>query len=126
MREIAASGNQAEQAERERKKLEQQLARAKKLYELGDYTDAEYISRRDDIAVRIKALAPAQSTDYIQKALDTINDAAAQWAGASPKLRQNLLRTLFVAVRIDVDAGAIIEWTPHPELASIFHAAGMG
>jgi hypothetical protein len=125
VREIATADNQTEQIKRERKKLEQQLARVKKLYELGDYTDAEYLSRRDDITTRLKALVPAPTTDYIQQALDKINDTAVQWIGASPARRQKLLRTLFVAVRIDVDMGIIAEWTPHPELAAIFQAAGV-
>lgn len=125
VREIVSDDQQAAQIERERKKLEQQLARAKKLYEMGDYTDAEYMQRRDDITIRLKAMVPVQTADYIQQSLDTINDAAVQWTGASPARRQKLLRTLFVAVRIDLDVGAIVEWVPHSELDALFRAAGV-
>lgn len=64
-----------------------------------------------------------QEVTNINRALDLLNDTAAQWIGASQPRRRDLLRTLFDAVRIDIDAGEIVEWVLKPQFAALIRAA---
>ena len=55
-------------AERERAVLERRLMRLRELYEWGDYTRAEYESRKEAVARQLEALAPRLTeTDHLDK-----------------------------------------------------------
>lgn len=110
-------------AEREvlarRQKLEGQLQRARRLFELGDYSEDEYRARRDAIAAELGALVMPAATN-LQAALDLVNDCAAVWRGATRQERRQILRTLFIRIVVDADAASVIRFEPKPALAPLF------
>ena len=52
----------------ERANLESRLKRAKRLFEFGDYTEAEYLARRDDLIRQLESLQPVpKQTNQLNK-----------------------------------------------------------
>ena len=106
-------------AGKHRRQLELRLKRAKELYELGDYTKAEYLSRRDDILRQVEALEPAtRSTEDLERLARFLADVSEGWAAAPQELRNKLVRTLFDQVWL-VDR-AVVAVKPRPELEPFF------
>ncbi|MCH8899197.1 MAG: recombinase family protein, partial [Acidobacteria bacterium] len=83
--------------ERERKRLEAQLKRAKELYEWGDFTKAEYLARRSDVGRRLDALPASGQTeaDVLARLAEFLADVPAAWMAATQEQRNKLARTLF-------------------------------
>jgi hypothetical protein len=120
--EMATQADAARDVMAARSRLEGQAQRARRLFELGDYSEDEYRARRDVIAAEIAGLVVPDATD-LQRALDLVNDYAAMWAGADRAQRRSILRALFDAVIVDVDLGRITEFRPKTQLAALFQAA---
>lgn len=83
--------------ERDRKRLEAKLKRARELYEWGDFTKAEYMARRSDISRRLDALPASGQTeaDVLATLAEFLADVPAAWAAATQEQRNKLARTLF-------------------------------
>ena len=83
--------------DKERKRLEAQLKRARELYEWGDLTKAEYLTRRIDLARKLDALPASGQTeaDVLAKLAAFLADVPAAWKAATQEQRNKLARTLF-------------------------------
>ena len=79
--------------------MEIQLARAKELFEWGDYTREEYMARRGGIQQQLRALEPsANGTDTLDRLAAFLKDVASAWEAATQEQRNKLARCLFEEV----------------------------
>jgi DNA repair ATPase RecN len=82
--------------EAHKKRLENQLNRAKELYVLGDYGKAEYETQRDKILDQLRSLiVPRQPAEHREKMARFLADVPAAWAAATQEQRNKLARCLF-------------------------------
>ena len=80
----------------QKERLERQLKRAKELYEWGDYSKAEYETRRDKILDQLRSLIVTQQpAEHLEKMARFLADVSAAWAEATPEQRNKLARCLF-------------------------------
>ena len=111
----AAYSDSAEQ----RSQLELQLKRARELFEWGDYTRAEYQSRRDDIVRQLDSLTPNPAgPEHLQGLARFLADVPAAWGAATQEQRNKLARCLFDQVW--VEDKAVVAVKPRPELEPFF------
>jgi hypothetical protein len=103
----------------QKERLERQLKRAKELYEWGDYSKAEYETRRDKILDQLSRLiVPQQPAERLEKMARFLADVPAAWAAATPEQRNKLARCLFDQVWLkDKEVVAV---KPLPELEPFF------
>jgi DNA invertase Pin-like site-specific DNA recombinase len=106
--------------EEERLKLADRLKRAKRLYELGDYTEAEYLARRDDLLRQMESLQPVTNqTAHLEKLARFLGDVPAAWvAAATQEQRNKLARALFDQVWMEDKT--VVAVKPRPELEPFF------
>ena len=85
------------ETERDRRRLEAQLKRARELYEWGDFTKAEYLARRSDLTRRMDDLPTSgqPEADVLGKLAKFLADVPAAWEAATQEQRNKLARTLF-------------------------------
>lgn len=82
--------------EEERTNLVGRLKRTKRLFELGDYTEAEYVARRDDLVRQMDALESApDQTNHMNNLAEFLANVPAAWAAATQEQRNKLARALF-------------------------------
>jgi hypothetical protein len=80
----------------QKERLERQLKRARELYEWGDYSKAEYETRRDAILDQLRSLiVPQRPAEHLEKMARFLEDVPAAWAEATPEQRNKLARCLF-------------------------------
>jgi len=80
----------------QKERLERQLKRARELYEWGDYSKAEYETRRDKILDQLTILTvPHQPAEHLEKMARFLADMPAAWAEATLEQRNKLARCLF-------------------------------
>jgi hypothetical protein len=80
----------------QKERLERQLKRAKELYEWGDYSKAEYETRRNAILDQLRSLiVPQRLAEHLEKMARFLADVPAAWAEATPEQRNKLARCLF-------------------------------
>jgi len=103
----------------QKERLERQLKRAKELYQWGDYSKAEYETRRDNILDQLRQLTvPQQPAEHLEKMAQFLACVPAAWAEATPEQRNKLARCLFDQVWLkDKEAIAV---KPIAELEPFF------
>ena len=80
----------------ERVNLESRPMWAKRLFEFGDYTEAEYLTRRDDLILQLQSLKPVpKQTSQPNKLAQFLTNVLAAWAPATQRQRNKLARALF-------------------------------
>jgi DNA invertase Pin-like site-specific DNA recombinase len=80
----------------QKERLERQLKRTRELYEWGDYSKAEYETRRDPIVDQLRSLiVPQRPAEHLEKMARFLADVPAAWAEATPEQRNKLARCLF-------------------------------
>jgi hypothetical protein len=95
------------------------LKRAKRLFELGDYTEAEYVARRDDLLRQLESLQPAPNQgDNLKRLAQFLADVPAAWRAATQEQRNKLARTLFDQVWLEDKT--VVAVKPRPELEPFF------
>jgi len=106
-------------SEEQRSQLELQLKRARELFEWGDYTRAEYQSRRDDILRQLDSLTPNPTgPEHLEGLARFLADVPAAWSAATQEQRNKLARCLFDQVW--VEDKAVVAVKPRPELEPFF------
>ena len=105
--------------EQEELKLAGRLKRTKRLFELGDYTEAEYLARRDDLLRQMETLRPVSNhTDHLKRLAQFLADVPAAWPAATQEQRNKLTRTLFDQVWLEDKT--VVAVKPRPELEPFF------
>lgn len=117
--EMVNNGNQREQAERERIRLQEKLRRLRAAWLEVDLDEATYRRERAAVQERLSQLIPAAPADVENAAL-FLDSLASVWQEATIAERRELLHTLLVAVRIDVLGGALVAIQPRPSFAPLF------
>jgi hypothetical protein len=93
-----------------RRALETQLERAKELYLLGDFTRAQYDTRKSILDAELATLEPSLIFD-ITEAAAALTDFTRFWTEITDQAERNtILRVIFE--RITVDDGRIVSVTP--------------
>ena len=105
--------------EEERTNLVGRLRRTKRLFELGDYTEAEYVARRDDLLRQMEALESApDQTNHLNKLAQFLANVPAAWGAATQEQRNKLARALFDQVWLEDKT--VVAVKPRPELEPFF------
>ncbi len=104
--------------EDECKRLETRLARLKELYQWGDLGRAEYQAQRDELRVKLQALAPeGEQRRSLEPLADALRSAYSTWEVSPPEVRNKLLRGLLQ--KIVVNDTRVVAIIPRPELAAL-------
>jgi hypothetical protein len=102
-----------------RRQLEQRLALARKLYELGDMSEEEYFGLRNDMKRKLAALQPVQDPD-LETAATLINNLPTILKGPSLKVLHRLFVLLFKTVYVDdKKRGAVVAVEPLPHIKQL-------
>jgi site-specific DNA recombinase len=100
--------------------IEGRLERLKRLYILGDLSEREYRTERDQLRAKLAELTPPELPD-LQRAAALLQDFGAIWDAATPKERKQIVRTLLEAVYLDAgDDGPVTGIEPKAEYKALF------
>lgn len=72
-----------------------------------------------------RALLVVPEPNNAQKAVDVVNDQAAMWKGATTVQRNDILRTLFAKIVVDLDTREV-SFTPKPQLEILWRVLNWG
>ena len=87
--------------------------------EWGDYTRAEYESRKEAVARQLEALAPRLTeTDHLDKLARFLGDVPSGWDAATQEQRNKLARALVDEVWVKDQV--VVAVKPRPELEPFF------
>lgn len=103
--------NKPDPNEKERKRLEKKLERARKLFLLGDLDETEYRELRDEIEGRLNTITPQRKPD-LEAAARMLDNMPRLWQKATADEKRTLMQHLFK--RLYYEDGRIIsaEATP--------------
>jgi hypothetical protein len=103
----------------QRQRLDNQLTNLRTLFELGDVSRDEYLTRREELTRRQNSLRDADEWEGIlAQAAVFLSDLPAAWRAADDSQRNALARMLFVQIRIKDDWVAARR--PQPNFAPFF------
>jgi len=98
-----------------RRRLENQLERARKLYLMGDMEEHEYRTMREDLKGKISALQPTQDAD-LESAAAMLETIGSLLEHATPKELDDVFHALLTSVYLDSEAGPVVAIEPKPFL----------
>ena len=102
-----------------RSKVQEQIDRARQLYEWGDYTKTDYQTRRDELARQFDALGSVKTNESsLERLAGFLNDVPSAWEQASEEQRNRLGRALFDQLWIMDDV--VVAAKPREELEGFF------
>jgi hypothetical protein len=105
--------------EAQKGKLERQLGRVKDLYELGDNTKAEYLTKRDAVLTQMESLKPrVREPRHLDRLAEFLADIPAAWETATQEQRNKLAKALFDQVWLQDKA--VVAVKPRLELEPFF------
>jgi hypothetical protein len=110
------SDQEAESREDQRRRLEGQLERARKLYLMGDLEEGEYRAMREDLRGKLSALQPTQDAD-LESAAAMLETIGSLLEHATLKELDDVFHALLTSVYLDSsEAGPVIAIEPKPFL----------
>jgi len=119
---IQEQAGQARDIERERARIEGQLERLKRLFQMGDVTEREYTAERDRLRAQLAALTPPAMPD-LARAAELLQDFGAIWNAATPRERRRVVHTLLETVYLDAERGPVVAIEPKAEFSALFDLA---
>jgi DNA invertase Pin-like site-specific DNA recombinase len=102
------TGMSEQEKEKTRRRLQAELARARKLYIKGDSPDDEYEKEKRRIELQLDQIRPVAKTEYDSAAV-TLASAGALWAKATDIQRMELARVMFQKIYINSGTVSAIE-----------------
>ncbi|CAB4146997.1 Ser_Recombinase domain containing protein [uncultured Caudovirales phage] len=121
--ELLESGDETVAADRRRIALDAEMRRLNRMYQAGNIGDGEYDQEIGRVKGELASLAkPADAFD-LRAAIAALDDIAGLWRNATGPERAEILRTVFEAVRVDLDAGAVTGYEPKNEYTAVLRAA---
>lgn len=120
---LIESGDMSAAIDRQRAKLDGEMTRLNRMYQLGNIADDYYETETLRIRGELAGLAKPSSAVDIRAATAMIESMAALWQQATTEERAGILRALFDAIAIDVDARRVSAFKPKNEYAALFRAA---
>lgn len=124
--ELLESGNETAAAERRRATLDAEIRRLNRMYQAGNLGDSEYDSEIARVKGELASLAKPAGAFDLRAAIAALDDIARLWRHATVPERAEILRSVFEAVRVDLDAGAVTGYQPKNEYAAVLRAAHAG
>ncbi len=121
--QIIATDAAATKHEAEKRKLESELKRVSKMYQMGVMGEDQF--ERDVLRIRAMQadLLPPPSVAGMQDALETLSNMSELWTGATMLERQEILQTVFDEIRVDTDTRMVTGVIPKKEYAALVGAA---
>ncbi len=122
-RRIIATDEAAAKYEAEKRKLETELKRVSKMYQMGVMGEDQF--ERDVLRIRAMQadLLPPPSVTNMQEALETLSNMSELWTGATMLERQEILQTVFEEIHVDTDNRMVTGVIPRKEYAALVGAA---
>ena len=114
LEELTAHKEDKENVEGKRKYIQEKLRRLRELYLDGDFDRQEYDRRRADLQAEIGALREPEAPE-VETAGETLATLGQEWANAHKKCRRDMLRVIFEAIFVDVEARRLVcvkPWAP--------------
>jgi len=102
----------------------QPLSRSRDPYVDGDFTKAEYNRRRAELHAQLDVLRVPESPD-IEAAGNTLETLGDMWAGASKRIKRDMLRTIFEGIYVDLDARRVVCVKPFVAFVPLFRLDGL-
>lgn len=121
--ELLESGDETEAAERRRATLDAELKRLNRMYQAGNIGDSEYDHETARVKGEMVSIARPAGAFDLRAAIAALDDIAGLWRSATVPERAEILRSVFVAIRVDLDAGAVTGYQPKNEYAAVLRAA---
>ena len=122
--ELAEHREDRQNVKGKRRYLENKLRRLRELYLKGDFGKAQYDRRKADLQGQSDALQMPE-TPEVEQAGETLESLGQVWDGASKRIRRDMLRTIFEAVYVDVEARRLVCVKPWPPFAPLFRMDGL-
>jgi hypothetical protein len=120
---LIESGDETAAIERRRAQLDVELSRLNRMYQLGNIGDDYYDGETARVRSELASLArPANAID-IRAATGMLDSMAGLWTHATTEERSEMLRAMFDAIAIDVDARRVAAFKPKSEYAALMRAA---
>jgi hypothetical protein len=121
---LSSNAPETSETTRRRAGLEERLRRTRDLYELGDLTRPEYITRRDAIHTELDSLAPNPIPD-IDQASKVLEDFTIFWTTETdPSAKRQFLGLVFASVWLD--ELRVVAVQPRPSFLPFFGAGTKG
>lgn len=115
------TGTDRAHLETQRKRLINELARARKLYIAGDLPDGEWSKEKTRVQAQLDTLKPVALPDY-EKTAALLESAGTLWANASDAQRMELARALFEKVWLE--GGNVVAIEPRAAFYPLLALAG--
>lgn len=122
-RRIIAADEAAARYEAEKRKLDAELKRVGKMFQMGLMDEDRF--ERDVLRIRATQaeLLPPPSLDGMEAALSTLGQMSELWTAATMTERQETLQAVFDEIFVDTDTNRITAATPKKEYAALVGAA---
>jgi hypothetical protein len=124
LEELANHREERDEVEGKRKYLKGRLRRLRELYVDGDYSRAEYDRRKADLEAQLDALQVPEVPD-VEAAGKILEGLGAEWANAPKRLQRDMLKVIFKAVYVDVDARRLVCVKPFAPFVRLFRMDGL-
>jgi site-specific DNA recombinase len=108
IRAAAAKSPRRSDPEKQRKALEERIARLDELYELGRVARRDYATRREHLTSEVESLRPT-SEPHVQ-VRETIATLVDDWEAMDAGVRRQLLESIFTEIKLE--DGALVSATP--------------
>ena len=117
---IHRQAGSAQDVERERRRIQGQLERLKRLFVLGDLDEQAYATDRNRLQAQLVSLTPPAMPN-LERAAALLQDFGAIWDAAEPKERKQIAHTLLEAVYLDSgEEGPVVAIRPRAEFGPLF------
>jgi hypothetical protein len=121
---IHRQAGSAQDVERERRRIQGQLERLKRLFVLGDLDEQAYATDRNRLQAQLVSLTPPAMPN-LERAAALLQDFGAIWDAAEPKERKQIAHTLLEAVYLDSgEEGPVVAIRPRAEFEALFDLTG--
>jgi site-specific DNA recombinase len=119
LEQAGKDGTLIEDLESRRASLEARLRRLQDLYELGDKSREEYLSRRTEITAEIASLKPAEDNKAdLRNAAELLGRFCEAWAIADLEQKRKIARLIFE--EIWVENKKVVTVRPRPQFTGFF------
>ena len=102
------TGEEASEIEARRKRLQNELSRARKLYIAGDLPDSEYQQEKTRIQLHLDKIKVPETPDWDQQAA-VLESAGTLWAKATDTQKMELVRAIFTKIWIRDECVVAVE-----------------
>jgi DNA invertase Pin-like site-specific DNA recombinase len=108
----------------QKKRIEGQLERLRRLFVLGDLSEREYKAERNRLKARLVTLDPPKMFD-LEKAAVLLQNFETLWDAATGRERKEISHTLLESVYLDSEHGPVVAIEPRAEFAPLFGVGGI-